>query len=61
MLARYRTLASLAGLLVASKSPYSDALAAGRRTGEMALQAEMVWAFLVPRTFATDRVLVAAR
>lgn len=60
MLARYRTLASLVGLLVASKSPYSDVLAAGRRTGEMALQAEMVWAFLVPRTFATDRVLVAA-
>lgn len=60
MLARYRMLASLAGLLVASKSPYSDVLAAGRRTGEMALQAEMVWAFLVPRTFATDRVLVAA-
>jgi serine/threonine protein phosphatase PrpC len=60
MLARYRMLASLAGLLVASKSPYSDTLAAGRRTGEMALQAEMVWGFLVPRTFATDRVLVAA-
>jgi serine/threonine protein phosphatase PrpC len=60
MLARYRMLASLAGLLVASKSPYSDTLAAGRRTGEMALQAEMVWGFLVPRTFATDHVLVAA-
>ena len=26
----------------------------------MALQAELVWAFLPPRTFATDRVLVAA-
>jgi serine phosphatase RsbU (regulator of sigma subunit) len=26
----------------------------------MALQAELVWAFLAPRTFATDRVLVAA-
>ena len=26
-----------------------------RRTQEMALQAELVWAFLPPRTFATDR------
>jgi hypothetical protein len=59
-LTQYRMLASLAGLLVASKSPYSDALAAGRRTGEMALQAEMVWGFLAPRTFATEQVLVAA-
>lgn len=60
MLARYRMLASLAGLMVAGKSSYSDALAAGRRTGKMALQAEMVWGFLPPRTFATERVLVAA-
>ncbi len=60
MLRRHRMLASLAGLMVASKSHYSDTLAGGRRTGEMALQAEMVWAFLAPRTFATDRVLVAA-
>jgi serine/threonine protein phosphatase PrpC len=60
MLARHRMRASLAGLLVASKSPYSDALAAGRRTGEMALQAEMVWGFLLPRSFATEGVGVAA-
>jgi hypothetical protein len=60
MLARYRTIASLTGLVVASKTMFSDALAAGRRTGEMALQAELVWGFLVPRTFATERVLVAA-
>jgi Stage II sporulation protein E (SpoIIE) len=60
MLARYRMLASLAGLMVASKSIYSDMYAQLRRNREMALQAEMVWAFLAPRTFATDRVLVAA-
>jgi hypothetical protein len=60
MLARYRTIASLTGLVVASKTMFSDALAAGRRTGTMALQAELVWGFLVPRTFATERVLVAA-
>jgi hypothetical protein len=57
---RYRMVASLAGLLVASKSAFSDALAAGRRSGPMALQAELVWGYLVPRTFATDQVLVAA-
>jgi len=60
MLARYRAIASLTGLVVASKTMFSDALAAGRRTGEMALQAELVWSSLVPRTFATERVLVAA-
>jgi hypothetical protein len=60
MLARYRTIASLTGLVVASKTMFSDTLAAGRRTGKMALQAELVWGFLVPRTFGTERVLVAA-
>lgn len=60
MLARYRMLASLAGLMVVSKSGYSDTYARTRRSREMALQAELVWAFLAPRTFATDRVLIAA-
>ena len=60
MLARYRTIASLTGLVVASKTMFSDALAAAGEPGQMALQAELVWSFLVPRTFATERVLVAA-
>jgi serine/threonine protein phosphatase PrpC len=60
MRARYRMIASLAGLMVAGKSAFSDMLAAGRRSGTMALQAELVWGYLVPRTFATERVLVAA-
>ena len=60
MQARYRMIASIAGLMVASKSAFSDALAAGRRSGPMALQAELVWGYLVPRTFATGQVLVAA-
>jgi serine phosphatase RsbU (regulator of sigma subunit) len=46
--------------MVASKSAFSDTLAAGRRSETMALQAEMVWGYLVPRTFATENVLVAA-
>jgi serine phosphatase RsbU (regulator of sigma subunit) len=57
---QYQMLASLAGLMVASKSAFSDTLAAGRRSETMALQAELVWGVLVPRTFATEHVLVAA-
>jgi hypothetical protein len=59
-LARYRTLASLAGMLIGTKSSSSDAYAQIQRTQEMALQAELVWAFLPPRTFATRPVLVTA-
>ena len=60
MLARYRTLASLAAMMIVTKSTYSDTYALIQRSREMALQAELVWATLPPRTFATDRVLVAA-
>ncbi len=56
----YRTLASLAGLVIVAKSGYSDTFAYARRTEKMALQAELMWAYLAPRTFATDRVLVSA-
>jgi hypothetical protein len=56
----YRAIASMAGLMIVSKSGYSDTYAQTRRTQAMSLQAEMVWAYLPPRTFATDRVLVAA-
>jgi hypothetical protein len=60
MLDRYRALASLAGLMIVAKNSYSDTFAYTRRTEKMALQAELIWSFLAPRTFATDRVLVAA-
>jgi hypothetical protein len=60
MLEWYKALASLAGLMIVSKATYSDTYAETRRTQEMALQAELVWAFLPPRTFATDRILLAA-
>jgi len=60
MLDCYRALASLAGLMIVSKSSYSDTYAHIQRSREMALQGEMVWAFLAPRTFATEQVLVAA-
>jgi serine phosphatase RsbU (regulator of sigma subunit) len=60
MLARYQTLASLTAMLLMAKSSYSDSYAQIQRTSEMALQAELVWTFLLPRTFATARVLVCA-
>ena len=60
MLGRYRALASLAGLLIASKSAYSDTYAQVRRSREVALQAEMVRAFLAPMTFATEQLIVSA-
>jgi hypothetical protein len=60
MLEAYRAFASLAGLMIVAKSGYSDTYARVRRSGKMAVQAELIWGFLVPRTFATDRVLVAA-
>jgi serine phosphatase RsbU (regulator of sigma subunit) len=53
-------LASLAGLILASKNPGSDAYARARRSRQLALQAELVWALLAPRTFAADQVTVAA-
>jgi Stage II sporulation protein E (SpoIIE) len=60
LLARCRALSSLAALIVASKSVYCDTYARIQRSREMAPQAELVWAFMVPRTVATDRVLLAA-
>lgn len=49
---RYRALASLVGLIIEAK-------ASSQRSREMALQAELIWAFLPLRTLATDRVLVS--
>jgi hypothetical protein len=60
MLDQYRTLASLTGVMLMAKSSYSDTYAQAQRTTEMAIQAELVWSFLAPRTFATERVLVSA-
>ncbi|MFI6146993.1 PP2C family protein-serine/threonine phosphatase [Streptomyces sp. NPDC051109] len=49
-----RALASLASLLVVSKSTHHDRLIRGQRTRPMTLQAELLWAFLPPRTIGTD-------
>jgi serine phosphatase RsbU (regulator of sigma subunit) len=55
---RYRALSSLVGLLIVSKSTYSDTFAQVRRARPMKLQAEMEWAFLPPLSFATTEVVV---
>jgi hypothetical protein len=60
MVDRYRALASLAGLIIEAKVGYSDMYTQTQRSREMALQAELVRAFLPPPTFATDLVLVSA-
>ena len=59
-LARCRALASLAGLMVTAKARYSDTYARAQRSKKMSLQAEMIWALLPPRAFATERVLLSA-
>jgi hypothetical protein len=60
MLARYRAVASVVAIMVMAKASYSDTYARAQRSRQMALQAELVWGYLPPRTFATERVLVAA-
>jgi Stage II sporulation protein E (SpoIIE) len=59
-LSRCRALASLAGLIVTAKARYSDTYARAQRSKKMSLQAEMIWALLPPRAFATERVLLSA-
>ncbi|MFJ5549186.1 PP2C family protein-serine/threonine phosphatase [Streptomyces sp. NPDC093225] len=55
-----RSLAGLATLLVVSKSTHSDLLIARERTRRMSVQAELLWAFLPPRTIGTGRITSSA-
>ncbi|MFE2164022.1 PP2C family protein-serine/threonine phosphatase [Streptomyces sp. NPDC059447] len=55
-----RALASLASLLVVSKATHHDPLVQGQRIRPMTLQAELLWAFLPPRTIGTDRATSSA-
>ncbi|MEU9860678.1 PP2C family protein-serine/threonine phosphatase [Streptomyces sp. NPDC047971] len=48
-----KALASLATLLVISKSTHNDLLVARGRSRPMTLQAELLWAFLPPRSIGT--------
>ena len=60
LLDRCRTLASLVALIVVSKSTYSDVLVRAVRSRPMSLQAELMWAFVPPRTIGTRDVTSSA-
>ncbi|MFI2649827.1 PP2C family protein-serine/threonine phosphatase [Micromonospora fulviviridis] len=55
-----RAIAGLVGHLVASKSAYGDGLQRAKRSGPMAVSAELLWQLLPPLTFAVDTVAVSA-
>ncbi|GAA3399221.1 PP2C family protein-serine/threonine phosphatase [Streptomyces roseoviridis] len=55
-----QVLAGLATLLIMSKKPYMDVLVERSRSRPMSLQAELVWAFLPPRTIGTPSVTSSA-
>ncbi|MEU8849778.1 PP2C family protein-serine/threonine phosphatase [Streptomyces sp. NPDC048564] len=55
-----QALAGLVTLLVMSKSTYSDLLIARQRSRSMTTQAELVWAFMPPRTIGTLQVTSSA-
>ena len=53
-------LAAVTALTVVSKSGFSDLLSRATRRRTMTTAAEMVWAFLPPRTLGTDKVTSTA-
>ncbi|MEW1773445.1 PP2C family protein-serine/threonine phosphatase [Streptomyces sp. NPDC086777] len=59
-LRRSRMLAHLLAMLISSKRAYSDWLAARTRTATMRLPAEMLRAFLPPRTIGSSRCVSTA-
>ncbi|MFD5428286.1 PP2C family protein-serine/threonine phosphatase [Streptomyces sp. NPDC127084] len=60
LLKRCEALASLVAMILATKQPYSDILAQTMRTRPMSQQAELLWAFLPPRTIGTTAVTSSA-
>ncbi len=59
-LTRGRALASLLAMMIASKRAYEDSFVRRTRTERMQLPAEMLRAFLPPRTIGNDRVVSTA-
>ncbi|MFF4366773.1 PP2C family protein-serine/threonine phosphatase [Streptomyces sp. NPDC001594] len=55
-----RALAALATLIVVSKATHHDLLVVRGRSRPMTLQAELVWAFLPPRTIGTSQATSTA-
>lgn len=60
LLHRCEALADLVAMILAAMQPYSDLLARTMRTRPMSLQAELLWAFLPPRTIGTAAVTSSA-
>ncbi|MER5307752.1 PP2C family protein-serine/threonine phosphatase [Streptomyces sp. NPDC002773] len=60
VLGRAGALAGVAALLVVSKSSHSDLLVEAERSRAMTVQAELLWAFLPPRTIGTADVTSSA-
>ncbi|MCG6499834.1 PP2C family protein-serine/threonine phosphatase [Kitasatospora sp. A2-31] len=60
LLERCRALASLIAMILVAKLHYSDVLARTVRSRPMALQAELLWAFVPPRTIGTTAVTSSA-
>lgn len=59
VLRQWQALASLAGELIVSKTPYGDGLALARRTRQPTLAAELRWAMLPPLAFHSPQVSIA--
>ncbi|MFI6416100.1 PP2C family protein-serine/threonine phosphatase [Streptomyces sp. NPDC050842] len=60
LLHRCEALADLVAMILAAMHTYSDLLARTMRTRPMSLQAELLWAFLPPRTIGTAAVTSSA-
>ncbi|WP_259470908.1 PP2C family protein-serine/threonine phosphatase [Streptomyces sp. 1114.5] len=60
MLVRCKALASLTAMILATKQYCSDVLIQTVRTRPMTLQAELLWAFVPPRTIGTTAVTSSA-
>ncbi|MET9537440.1 PP2C family protein-serine/threonine phosphatase [Streptomyces sp. NPDC006553] len=60
LLKRCEALAGMAALLLVSKSSHSDLLVESERWRAMTVQAELLWAFLPPRTIGTAEATSSA-
>ncbi|MCO1655450.1 PP2C family protein-serine/threonine phosphatase [Pseudonocardia humida] len=57
---RLWTLAGLAGHVLAAKSVYSDRVRRRRSRGPISAPSELLWQMMLPRTAATERLVVSA-
>jgi hypothetical protein len=60
VLRRCTSLAALTAMIVVTKTPFSDVFVQTGRSRPMTLQAELLWAFIPPRTIGTSRVTSSA-